>query len=167
MFNPGDKVSFVGRRGRAVTGTIANLKTRERRKASRILAGYGIIDPTLTSTSVAEVVDDATGGLWTVPLAMLKLVQAGGGDTNAARRSAADTRASYSDALRARRFQRSQAADQSGLYDLKPGDLVQCEFRGGVKHTRKFRRITPAGKVEVENDYGRVEKHNPQFVHVV
>ena len=164
QFKPGDKVSFVGKRGQQVTGTVARLRTRERRAASRFLAARGIHDPTLTSTDVAEVTPDGGGGVWTVPLRMLKMVKPGGGDANAALRTAQELKANYADQLRQRRFQRSQTADQGGLYDLKPGDRVKCQFRGGSWMERKFRRITPAGKVEVENDYGRVEKHNPQFV---
>lgn len=166
-FKPGDVVSFQGRRGKQVTGTVARVRVKERRKASAFLAAHGLPAPhiqDITQTMVAEVIPAEGGGTWTVPFRMLKMVKPGGGDARQAQQTMYQVRQSYQDHLRQRRSSRFDAADQGGLSGLKPGDKVKCQFRGGDWRERKFRRLTPSGKVEVENDYGRVEKHNPQFV---
>jgi hypothetical protein len=164
QFKPGDKVSFTSRRNQLVTGVVTRLRVKEKRKAQRLLAMHGLSDPYgLTQDLVAEVAPDTGEGVWTVPVRMLKLVK-GGGDLNAARSKVASIRNAYQDRLDQRKSDRYDKAETGGLYDLKPGDLVKCQFKGGAQLTRKFKRITPSGKVEVETDYGRLEKHNPQFV---
>lgn len=164
-FKPGDKVNFNGRRG-LVTGTVANIRVKKSHKAVRTLQQFGIPDVGgfHTQSMVAEITPDDGRGVWTVPLFSLKMVKPGGGNALQARQVMQSVKQDYQSHIRQRTASRFDAVHQGGLSDLNPGDKVKCQFRGGDWRERKFRRVTPSGKIEVENDYGRVEKYNSQFV---
>lgn len=161
-FDAGDKISFRDR-GKTVVGTIARVRLRERRKVSKMLAAHGI-DADLAKSMVAEINPEGGEGVYTVPLTLLTMVKKGGGDATAARQEISALRGRYQDQLSQRKSSRFSEISQGRLVDLRPGSAVLCQFRGGLKWERKFRRITPSGKVEVETDCGRIEKHDPKFV---
>ena len=125
-----------------MTGVVTNIKRRER---GRKFAAYGL--PSIQSL-VAEVAPDSGGGVWTVPVEMLKII--GKADLKkalAARTTVADVKAARAGFDAERKHTRWAAADAAGLESLKPGDPVEIQFRDIGWSPRVFVKMSSSGQV--------------------
>lgn len=161
----GCRVTFIGRR-RQVTGIVTGLRIKTIRrggKKAQLLAALGASGDALDRW-VAQVASDNGEGVWTVGLSGLTVVDGpdAGGLVQAAK-AVMETKARRQQQLAARRERRVEAARDNGLGNVRHGDPIRVEYRGGVSYTRTFLGYTASGNVRYLQD-GRSRSTPPQFV---
>lgn len=163
VFRPGDRVSFRGKRGKTVTGTINRVRTRERRGRAKALALAVTGDAHSLDTTVAEIAPDGGGGVWTVGLGNLTYL--GEGDRNAAAAAVNTVKAKRRNNLEKRATARYEEADEAGLYALKIGDPIEVKYTDIGWTSATFRGWVGSGNVRYER-YGRIRTAAPKFVRI-
>ena len=161
----GSVVSFAGRRGQRVTGTIVRFREKTVRRNGRngqLLRSLGVSSHALDRT-VAEITPDDGRGIWTVGLTSLTSIgRASKKKVAAAVQTRNEVKRKVANRRHERRGDNYEAARDNGLYDLKPGDSIFVEFREG-KFERKFVGFTTTGTVRYEQG-GRTRTIDAKYV---
>lgn len=158
----GDKVQFYGK-GRKLVGVVARVRLKQRKGKARRLAELVTGDATSLDQMVAEIaVEQPKKCMWTVGVNLLKVV--GKGDVNAAQDVVGAIKQNHRDNRMRTQSRNFGHQKDSGLLDLKNGDPIEVQYRGGYWVKAIYRGIVP-GSLNVRfEEFGRTRTCSPKFV---